>query len=356
MSFKQFPGRSVALGLFISLTTASAWAGSYVFTSIVPASVGQPTLGGLNAKDQAVGSYVDPVTYAQRGYFWSDGKFTPVDNGPYGTWLTDINDNGVASGYYYASAQDQHKYKYTAFTYDTATGIATNGPASKKWSVAALRINASGTTVGTLFPQGAGTGLIKAVLSGATQTKSLVGPDTPNKTLGVAINDAGAAVLSGITLDNDLIGYVYRHGRYTLLQPPPGGVSVNGWGCGSAGGFITNDGLVGGSYGTDTGVSGFTLKDGVYTTYSYPDNPYQTTLSGITRQGTVAGCFLSNSFQFHGFIVESGTYHQIDYPGAANTYLSAINAKGTLAGEFNAASGTGNFIAQCPKDQAPCTQ
>jgi hypothetical protein len=356
MSLKQFPSRLLALGLAISSLAAPAWAGSYVYTSIVPASVGQPMLGGMNANDQVVGAYVDPVSYAQRGYVWSAGKFTPVDHGPYGTWLTDINDSGLASGYYYASASDQRDFKYTAFTYDTVTGVAQDLPVAARWSAAAVRINASGATVGTVFPKGAKAVAIQALLASAAGAQTLVGPYTPYKTLGVAINDSGDAVFSGVTPNNSLIGYVYRQGTFSLLRPPPGGVSVNGWGCGSAGGFITNDGLIGGSYGTSQGVSGFTLKDGVYTTYAFPGNPAQNTLTGITQQGAVAGCFLQGN-KFHGFIATTaGNYYQIDYPGAANTYLSAVNANGDLAGEFNFSGGTGNFIAQCPKDQAPCTQ
>ena len=329
-----------------------AAAGTYTYTSLAPAGSIQPAVGGMNDSDQVVGTFQDPTTYLSHGFLWSKGSFTQIDVGTFGTFLTGINASGIATGYYYASASDAMNFKYTPMTYNTVTQTHTDVPVKTKLSAVALGINAKGVVVGSIF-KGADE---EAFLDKADRIKPVSVPNSPYVTVGVAINDRDESILSGVDLSNNEYSYVYRHGTFTLLAPP-GGVSVNGFGCASNSGSINNEGVVGGSYADANGVQGFTFKKGVYKSYSFPGNSPQTTVSGVSGSNIVAGCYLDpGSYATKGFVDVRGSYSTILYPGASTTSIVAINANNALIGQYASTSGSGVFIAQCPTGQAPCTQ
>jgi probable HAF family extracellular repeat protein len=340
----------------LCIAAVPAVAGSYTYTSLAPAGSIQPTVGGMNESDQVVGSFQDPTTYVSHGFLWSNGSFTQIDVGTYGTFLNAINASGVAAGYYYASAADAKNFKYTPMTYDTVHNTHTDVPFRGKYSkdsAAALGINDQGIVIGSAFvgPDSS------AFFRNARRTGFVNVPNAPYVTVGVAINNRNEALLSGIDLSYNEYSYVARGGKFTLLAPP-GGVSVNGWGCGSNSGFISPTGVVGGSYGVSTGVNGFILSNGRYKTFSYPGQPIQTTVSGVSATGVVAGCYLDASagYATKGFVNISRVYYPILVPGSSTTSIVAINAKGSLIGQYASSSVSGVFIAQCPADQAPCTK
>jgi len=336
-----------------------AVAGTYTYTSLAPAGSIQPAVGGMNDSDQVVGSFQDPTTYLSHGFLWSKGKFTQIDVGAFGTFLTAINASGVAAGYYYASATDAKSFKYTPMTYDTVRHTHTDVPFRGKYSkdsAAALGINDNGIVIGSAF-SGPGFLTESAFFRNARSTGFVNVPNAPNVTVGVAINNRNEALLSGVDLSDNEYSYVYRGGKFTLLAPP-GGSSVNGFGCASNSGFINAVSVVGGSYGTSTGVNGFIFHDGRYDSYSFPGQPAETTVSGVSAGGVVAGCYLDANagYATKGFVYASKAYHTILYPGAATTAIVAVNAGGSLIGQYTSSSAQGVFIAQCPADQAPCTQ
>jgi hypothetical protein len=328
-------------------------AGTYTYTSLAPAGSIQPTIGGMNDSDQVVGSFQDPATYVSHGFLWSNGSFTQIDVRTFGTFLTSINASGVAAGYYFASAADAKTFKYTAMIYDTVSHRHNDVPFKKNASRAAVGINAKCEVVGSVF-KGPDE---KAFLGTASGSKLVSVPNAPYTTLGVAINDWGEALLSGVDSSNNEYSYIYRGGKFTQLAPP-GGVSVNGFGCASNSGFITNSGIAGGSYAEPNGVEGFILKNGRYISYGFPDQPAQTTVSGASIGGVVAGCYLDSNANYatKGFVHLSGAYHTILVPGSSTTAIVAINAKNSLIGQYASGSASFVFIAQCPSGQAPCTQ
>jgi probable HAF family extracellular repeat protein len=337
-------------------TSLPAAAGTYTYTSLAPAGSIEPAVGGINDSDQVVGSFQDPTTYLSHGFLWSNGVFTQIDVGAFGTFLTAINASGVAAGYYYASATDARNFKYTPMTYDTVRHTHSDVPFRGKYSkesAAALGINDQGIVIGSAFI-GADSA---AFFRNTRRTGFVTVPNAPYVTVGVAINNRNQLLLSGIDLSYNEYSYVSRGNEFTLLAPP-GGVSVNGFGCASNSGFITDTSVVGGSYGTSTGVNGFTFHDGRYESYSFPGQPAQTTVSGVSTTGVVAGCYLDANagYATKGFVYVSNSYHTILYPGAATTAIVAINAAGSLIGQYASASLQGVFIAQCAADQAPCTQ
>jgi hypothetical protein len=329
-----------------------AFAGSYTYTSLAPAGSIQPAVGGMNDNDQVVGSFQDPTTYRSHGFLWSQGRFTQIDVGSFGTFLTDINAFGIATGYYYASAEDAKNFRTTAMTYDTTKKAHTDIPFTKTYSAVALSINANGAVVGSSF-KGPDE---KAFLFNLGKVKHVSVPNSPYVTVGVA-NNANETMLSGVDLANNEHTYLLRGGKFTQLAPPDG-ASVNGFGCGSNSGFINASGIAGGSYGVSTGVVGFTYHNGHYRKYAFPGQPAQTTVSGVSSTGVVAGCYLDSSANYaaKGFVYVDKTYSTILVPGSSSTSIVAVNAGSSLAGEYSTGSGFGIFIAQCPADQAPCTQ
>jgi len=348
--------RRLAIGLATSLMMGAAplHAGSYTYTSITPANAIQPTIGGLNNNDQIVGTFQDPVTYVSHGFLWSQGSFTQIDLSPYGTTLTAINDSGIATGYYYATAAAAQNFQSTGVTYNTLTGVTTPIPVNKKTTAYPLAINASGSVTGT-----ANVGFYqKALIDVGGKAKAYSAPNAPYQTYGVAINDSNEIVIDAVDSFNDLISFAEVHGKLTQLLPP-GGVAVNGWGCGNTTAFVTNTGVVGGNYGDQNGnVTGFTYSKKKYTTYTYP-GANQTTLSGMSPSGIVAGCSITGmtfGAPTLGFVYLNKAYYPIQVPGAVNTFVTAINANNSLAGNYNNQSTQGVFIAQCPAGQAPCTQ
>jgi hypothetical protein len=167
-------------------------------------------------------------------------------------------------------------------------------------------------------------------------------------TVGVAINDRNEALLSGVDLSYNEYSYVYRGGTFTLLSPP-GGVSVNGFGCASNSGFINATGVVGGSYGTSTGVNGFTFHNGIYKSYTFPGQPAQTTVSGVSATGVVAGCYLDSNagYATKGFVYVTRTYYPILFPGSSTTRprppaFSSPNAQPTRPPARNSPAVCGN--------------
>ncbi len=349
---KKFPLRAIVVAALCAFSRLAA-AGSYTYTSLAPAGSIQPVVGGMNDSDQVVGSFQDPASYLNHGFLWSNGNFTQIDVGAFGTFLTAINASGIAAGYYYASADDAKNFKYTPMTYDTVQQTHTDVPVNGKDSAVALGINAKGVVIGTAFQGPDET----AFLRNADRTKLVSVPNSPNVTVGVAINDRDEALLSGIDLSNNEYSYVYRGGTFTLLAPPHG-VSVNGFGCASNSGFINNKGVVGGSYADRKGVDGFTLRNGHYKSYSFPGEPAQTTVSGVSSNGVVAGCYLDANagYATKGFVHIAGAYHTILVPGSSTTSIVAINAENSLIGQYASASGSFAFIAQCSPAQSPCTQ
>jgi len=346
----------LAAGLAAALATgvAPGYAGTYTYTAITPANAVQPSIGGMNNNDQVVGVFQDPVTYVTHGFLWSQGHFTQIDLSPYGTTLTAINDSGIATGYYYPTAAAAQNFQSVGVTYDTVTGTITKLPVRKGTTAYPIAINAAGTVTGSAY-----VGYYqKAMVGTSSKIKTYSAPNAPYETLGLAINATHDVLIQAVDIYNDELAFVKHNAKVEQILPP-GAVSVNGFGCGNNNGFITDAGVVGGAYGDQNGnVTGYTRKKGKYLSYSYP-GAVQTTLSGMSPSGVIAGCAVTGtsigSPQI-GFVYISGSYYQIQVPGAADTFVTAINANNSLAGNYDSQSAQAVFIAQCPAGQAPCTQ
>jgi len=83
----------------------------------------------------------------------------------------------------------------------------------------------------------------------------------------------------------------------------------------------------------------FTLIDGVFTTYDFPD-AQNTYFFALGNNGNAAGHYQDNDGLFHGIVLENGELRQYDFPGSVQTEIYGISdATGALTGNFIDTSG-----------------
>ena len=79
---------------------------------------------------------------------------------------------------------------------------------------------------------------------------------------------------------------------------------------------------------------GFTLIDGVFTTYDFPDS-LSTYFYALDNAGKAAGHYKDTDGLYHGVIMEDGELTQYDFPGAAETHIYGLSDEtGALSGNI----------------------
>ena len=79
---------------------------------------------------------------------------------------------------------------------------------------------------------------------------------------------------------------------------------------------------------------GFTLIDGVFTTYDFPES-LSTHFYALDNAGKAAGHYKDIDGLYHGVIMEDGELTQYDFPGAAETHIYGISDEtGALSGNI----------------------
>ena len=94
---------------------------------------------------------------------------------------------------------------------------------------------------------------------------------------------------------------------------------------------------------------GFTLIDGVFTTYDFPDS-LNTYFYALDNAGKAAGHYKGIDGLYHGVIMENGELTQYDFPGAAETHIYGISDEtGALSGNIvNETGVTRGFSGDMP--------
>ncbi|RKU13056.1 hypothetical protein C6502_04760 [Candidatus Poribacteria bacterium] len=98
---------------------------------------------------------------------------------------------------------------------------------------------------------------------------------------------------------------------------------------------------------------GFTLIDGVFTTYDFPGSQ-NTYFYALGNDGRAAGHYEDSKGLYHGVILEDGELRQYDFPGAVQTFIYGITDEtGELTGDIINAAGvhlafTGDIIVEFP--------
>ena len=84
---------------------------------------------------------------------------------------------------------------------------------------------------------------------------------------------------------------------------------------------------------------GFTLIDGVFTTYDFPGS-VNTFFYALDNTGKAAGHYKDMNGLYHGVILENGELRQYDFPGAAETHIYGLSDEtGALSGNIVDAAG-----------------
>ncbi len=83
----------------------------------------------------------------------------------------------------------------------------------------------------------------------------------------------------------------------------------------------------------DGKLIGFTLIDGVFTTYDVPDSQ-QTTFYGYNNAGHAVGFYIDQNEISHGIILREGELNVWNFPEALNTQIFGIGAAGQLLGDI----------------------
>ena len=84
---------------------------------------------------------------------------------------------------------------------------------------------------------------------------------------------------------------------------------------------------------------GFTLIDGVFSTYDFPGSQ-NTYFYALGNNGNAAGHYKDSNGLYHGVILENGELRQYDFPGAAETHIYGISDEtGALSGNIVDAAG-----------------
>ncbi len=97
----------------------------------------------------------------------------------------------------------------------------------------------------------------------------------------------------------------------------------------------------------------FTLTDGVFTTYDFP-NSQNTYFYALGNNGLAAGHYEDSDGLFHGVILENGELRQYDFPNSVQTEIYGYSdSTGILTGNFTDASGirrgfSGETIVEFP--------
>ena len=85
-------------------------------------------------------------------------------------------------------------------------------------------------------------------------------------------------------------------------------------------------------------IVGFTLIDGVFSTYDVPGS-LKTVFYGLNNAGQAVGFYRDSDEIDHGVIVQDGELTQFDFPGAAQTEIYGISETGIFAGNIIDAAG-----------------
>jgi hypothetical protein len=328
------------------LAAAPSMAASFTFTTLANTTAYTSTAAtGVGGSDQVVGWAFDGTTGIGKAAAWPPGTATAYDiGGPTNTtYFQAVNASGVAV------AEAVYGKKTTRGGYVvnlSAQAVTPLGVAVGAGYVVA--INTSGQILAAI---GKSQALKAVIVSGSTITALKVPHST--EAYPTAINDSGDVVGSYRPSNDAAVaqdGFLYANKKYTVLSPI-GSVYTSP-------AFVTDSGVVGGTWFDGTNWHAFTWANGVFTAVGFP-GAWKTTVIGVGPNGEVIGNFYpTGPSQSHGYTLQGGTYYQIDDPdpSATSTLLTGVSPLGSLIGNFTNASGaSAGFIAQCPAGQAPCT-
>jgi probable HAF family extracellular repeat protein len=157
------------------------------------------------------------------------------------------------------------------------------------------------------------------------------------------INDTGQIV--GTYDDaSGVHGFLLSGGSYTTLDAPLAQQYTIAQGINGAGQIV---GVYFSNNFGHAGLHGFLYNKGVYTTLDHPLATDGTEAVGINAKGEIVGVYGDSAGNVHGFLLSGGSYTTLDDPLAAHRTLAlGIDDKGRIVGSYDNASGTHGFLLQ----------
>jgi hypothetical protein len=141
------------------------------------------------------------------------------------------------------------------------------------------------------------------------------------------VNDAGQIVGNYVDSSGVLHGWELSDGTFTTINVPfSGAVGTDAFG-------INDSGEIVGCWASDFGTYGFTLVNGTYTSFSYPESGATCAFS-VNNKGDIAGYWDDANGVEHGFILTDGIYISVDPPGSTFTDVAGINDSGEVVGAY----------------------
>ena len=179
-------------------------------------------------------------------------------------------------------------------------------------------------------------------------------------TEGWNVNQDGSIVGHYTSTDGRTHGFIARPAQASAVRPPPDlnytFESIDVPGVEFLGVTASSDfGDYAGNTRSADGekIVGFTLINGVFTTYNFPGSK-NTYFYAFGNNGEAAGHYEDSDGLYHGVVLENGELRQYDFPGAVETEIYGYSdATGTLTGSFVDASGvrrgfSGDTIVEYP--------
>ena len=286
---------------------------SYSFVNITIPNSFSVQANGINNAGLVTGYYLD-LNFISHGFVWTppqqpgnSGTLQTLDypSATFGTFLTGLNNQGVAIGYYLDAAGNANAVTYSLTL--AAWSVLPAIPLPGYFAVEPSGINDHGVAVGIAFAN-----LPLGTLSWIWH------PDSQSYSY-VSVPGAAEASTNGDGINNEgrLVG---------LFQNWPD--------IGSSLGFLRED-----------CESNETECD--YDQINALPGPYRVTApTSINNHGAIAGSFLDTTGNSNGFVrTYTGAFKTVDYPFTAGgqTAISGINDQGTLCGN---ALGSGSPTAQ----------
>ena len=179
-------------------------------------------------------------------------------------------------------------------------------------------------------------------------------------TEGWNINQDSSVVGHYISADGRTHGFIARPAQETVVRPPPDlnytfeSIDVPGVEFLAVTASDDFGNYAGNMRSADDEKDvAFTLINGVFTTYDFPDSQ-GTYFYALGNDGTAAGHYQDSDGLYRGIILENGELRQYDFPGAVETEIYGLSdATGALTGSFIDASGvrrgfSGDTIVERP--------
>ncbi len=109
---------------------------------------------------------------------------------------------------------------------------------------------------------------------------------------------------------------------------------------------INSSGQIVGDYNI-SGIHGFLLSDGVYTTIDFPGTGTSTWCEGINDAGEIVGWYIApGNSQPQGFLMQGDVFTTLNFPGATYTEAWGVNNAGQIVGEYSTGVGVHAFLYQ----------